>query len=107
MATITHLTDSTFNEEVVASNVPVVVDFWAEWCKPCKMIAPILEEIAESHIETIRVTKVNVDENPGLAVTYDVRSIPTLIVFKDGQEAHRIIGAKGKPQLLEDLAPYL
>ncbi len=104
---ITNLTEATFSEEVNSSSVPVVVDFWAEWCKPCKMISPILEEIADGNPEKIRVTKVNVDEHPGLARTYNVQSIPTLIVFKDGQEDLRVIGAKGKPQLLEDLAVYL
>jgi thioredoxin 1 len=105
--TITNLTEATFNEEVNSSSVPVVVDFWAEWCRPCKMISPILEEIAESHPGQIRITKVNVDDHPGLATSYNVQSIPTLIVFKDGEEDHRVIGAKGKPQLLEDLAAYL
>ena len=104
---ITHLTEATFNEEVNSASVPVVVDFWAEWCQPCKMIAPILEEIAGDNSDKIRITKVNVDENPGLARTYNVQSIPTLIVFKDGQEDHRVIGAKGKPQLLQDLSSYL
>ena len=107
MGSITQLTESTFDEEVGAATEPVIVDFWAEWCGPCKMIAPILEEIAGEQDGKVRVAKVNVDDNPGLARKFSVMSIPTMIVFKDGQEDHRIIGARGKPQLLEDLTPYL
>ena len=107
MGSISQLTESTFDEEVVGSTEPVLVDFWAEWCGPCKMVAPILEEIATEQAGKVRVAKVNVDENPGLATKFNVMSIPTMIVFKDGQEAQRLIGARGKPQLLEDLTPYL
>ena len=106
MGSISQLTESTFDEEVASSTEPVLVDFWAEWCGPCKMIAPILEEIATEQAGKVRVAKVNVDENPGLATKFNVMSIPTMIVFKDGQEAQRLIGARGKPQLLEDLTPY-
>jgi thioredoxin 1 len=104
---ISHLTDSTFSEEVVASDVPVLVDFWAEWCTPCKMIAPILEEISAEHDGKIRIAKIDVDANPALARQFDVMSIPTLILFKDGEAEHRIVGAKGKAQLVEELAAYL
>lgn len=107
MGSITQLTEATFDEEVGAATGPVIVDFWADWCRPCKMIAPILEEIADEQGGKVRVAKVNVDDNPGLAQRYSVMSIPTMIVFKDGHEDHRIIGARGKPQILEDLAPYL
>lgn len=105
--TITNLSESTFAEEVGASELPVLVDFWAEWCGPCKMIAPVLEELADEQADKIRIAKVNVDENPGLARQFDVMSIPTLIVFKDGAPDHRMIGAKGKAQLTEALAAYL
>jgi thioredoxin 1 len=107
MSSVTHLTESTFHEEIGASELPVVVDFWAEWCGPCKMIAPILGEIAEEHAGKVKIVKVNVDDNPQLARDFDVMSIPTLIVFKDGEPKRRMIGAKGKPQLLEELAEFL
>jgi thioredoxin 1 len=101
------LTDTTFDEEVGATEGPVIVDFWAEWCGPCKMIAPILEEIATEQHGKVRVVKVNVDDNPDLARRFDVMSIPTLIVFKDGTPQKRMIGAKGKGQLLQELSEYL
>ena len=104
---VSHLTEATFHEEIGASDVPVVVDFWAEWCTPCKMIAPILTEIADEHGDKVKIAKVNVDENPSLAQDFSVMSIPTLIVFKDGQPERRLVGAKGKPQLLEELADFL
>ena len=106
-AGISHLTDSTFSEEVVASDVPVLGDFWAEWCTPCKMIAPILEEISAENEGKIRIAKIDVDANPALARQFDVMSIPTLILFKDGEVEHRMVGAKGKAQLVEELSPYL
>jgi thioredoxin 1 len=105
--TISHLSTSTFDEVVGASDLPVVVDFWAEWCGPCKMIAPILDEIATEQAGKLRVAKLNVDEAPDLARRFEVMSIPTLIVFKDGQPAKRLVGAKGKSQLLEDFAEFL
>jgi thioredoxin 1 len=99
---ITDLTSATFDEVVGGSDVPVVVDFWAEWCGPCKMIAPILGEIADEQAGKLRVTKLNVDEHGDIAVRFGVQSIPTLIVFKDGAEARRIVGAKPKSQLLAE-----
>jgi thioredoxin 1 len=103
---IATLSDATFAEEVGAADSPVLVDFWAEWCGPCKMIAPILEEIASEN-DGLKIGKLNVDENPEVAREYQVMSIPTLIVFKDGQEARRLIGAKGKGQLLDELSEFL
>jgi len=101
------LTDSTFDEEIKSSSEPVLVDFWAEWCGPCKMIAPVLSEIAAEHQGKLRIGKINIDENLGLAQRFDVMSIPTLILFKDGEPQVRIIGAKGKGQLLQELSDYL
>ena len=95
-AEITSLSDATFDETVQSSSEAVVVDFWAEWCGPCKMISPILEEIASEHKDKVRVVKLNVDDNPDVTRRYDVMSIPTLIVFKDGQAKKRLVGAKGK-----------
>ena len=101
------LTDATFDEEVNAADVPVLVDFWAEWCGPCKMIAPILEEIAGEQDGKLRIGKLNVDDNPGVAQRFEVMAIPTLILFKDGKVAKRLVGAKGKGQLLQELQEFL
>ena len=101
------VTDVTFDEEIKGSTGAVLVDFWAEWCGPCKMIAPILEEIASEQEGVLRVAKLNVDDAPDVARRFEVMSIPTLILFKDGEPQHRIVGAKGKNQLLQELHPYL
>ncbi|MGH9184053.1 MAG: thioredoxin [Acidimicrobiales bacterium] len=105
--TTVSISDATFDEEIRGSTEPVLVDFWAEWCGPCKIIAPVLEEIATEHAGRLRVAKLNVDENPGAARRYDVLSIPTLIVFQDGEATKRLVGAKGKLALLEELAEFL
>ena len=104
------LSDSTFDEEIKSSDAPVLVDFWAEWCGPCKMIAPVLEEIASESGDKIQIAKLNVDHNPNTAMRYNVMSIPTLLVFKAGesaQEARRLVGAKGKAQLLQELYEFV
>lgn len=106
-AIITALTDHTFDEEIAAATEPLLVDFWAEWCGPCKMISPILEEIANEHAGKIRVCKVDVDDNIGIARRFEVMSIPTLILFKDGAPQLRLVGAKGKGQLLQELQAFL
>ena len=98
---IVTLTSSTFDETVKASDKPVVVDFWAEWCGPCKMISPVLDELAETYGGKLKVAKVNVDENRATAIKYHVRSIPMLLLFKDGQIQATQIGAVGKGQLTQ------
>ena len=104
---ISTLTDATFDEEIGSASEAVIVDFWAEWCGPCKMIAPILEEIATEQVGKVRVAKLNVNDNPDAARRYEVMSIPTLIVFQDGQPVRRLIGAKGKGQLLQELSEFI
>ena len=105
--TISHLTSATFDEEIAGSTEPLLVDFWAEWCGPCKMIAPILDEIAREHAGKLRIAKVNTDEHPEIARRFDILSIPTLILFKDGVPELRIRGAKGKGQLVRELQAFL
>ena len=104
---ISTLTDSTFDEEIAGADGVTIVDFWAEWCGPCKMISPILEEIASEQNGKVRVAKLNVDDNPDATRRFEVMSIPTLIVFQDGQPVKRLIGAKGKGQLLQELSDFI
>lgn len=97
------VSDASFSSEVLSSNKPVLVDFWATWCGPCKMVAPILEEIAAERSGQLTIAKLDVDANPETARDFQVVSIPTLILFKDGQPVKRIVGAKGKAALLREL----
>lgn len=101
MSNIVHVTDASFEEEVVNSDIPVLVDYWAEWCGPCKMIAPVLEEVADTYEGKVKVCKVDVDSNKESAAKYGIRGIPTLMVFKDGAAAATKVGALSKTQLEE------
>jgi thioredoxin 1 len=103
----TPVTDAQWADEVLQSDTPVLVDFWAEWCGPCRTVGPIVDEIADENGDRIKVLKLNVDENPNTAREYGVMSIPTLLVFKDGQPEKRIVGAKPKSALMNDLAGYV
>ena len=98
---IVHVTDASFEDEVINSDVPVLVDYWAEWCGPCKMIAPVLEEVADNYEGKVKVCKVDVDSNKESAQKYGIRGIPTLMVFKDGSAAATKVGALSKTQLEE------
>ena len=104
---IKHVSDATFDKDVLQAGNPVLVDFWAEWCGPCKQIAPILSEIASEYGDHLTVAKLNVDENPDLAMRFNVMSIPTLLVFNGGEVQKRLVGAKGKSQLLQELDEFL
>jgi thioredoxin 1 len=101
------VTDANFDTEVVKNAKPVIVDYWAEWCGPCRMIAPVLEEIAGEYADKIDVVKLNVDENPAIAQRYQILAIPTLNVFQNGEVVKQIKGAKPKAALLKDLADFI
>jgi thioredoxin len=101
------VTDATFDTDVLGSAKPVLVDYWAEWCGPCRQVAPVLEEIAREHGDKIDIVKLNVDENPQVVRTYGILNIPTLTVFKNGQVVREIVGAKPKSVLLSELEEFL
>jgi thioredoxin 1 len=101
------VTDATFAEEVLQADGPVLVDFWAEWCGPCKMVSPVLDEIAGEYPDKITVAKVNIDENPGIARDYQIMSIPTMSVFQKGQVVKSIVGARPKAAILKELSDYI
>jgi thioredoxin len=107
VALIGNVTDQDFEERVLNSEVAVLVDFWAEWCVPCHMVSPVVEEIGRDKGETMQVAKLNIDENPEVTRRFGVMSIPTLLLFKSGVEATRVVGARGKDALLKEIDPHI
>lgn len=106
MSKPTAISDATFKNTIANSKVPVLVDFWATWCPPCRMIAPLLEEIASEHAGEVTIAKLDVDDNPNTAMEFGVQSIPTLILFKDGKPVERLVGFMPKPNLLARIQPH-
>jgi len=107
MSDIVQVTDAEFDSAVLGSDKPVLLDFWAPWCGPCRMMEPVLQEIADEHGDKVVVSKLNVDENPTTAQKFDVLSIPTLLVFADGQVVKKLVGAMPKKKLIEELAAWI
>lgn len=103
----TVVTDATFEQEVLKSDVPVLVDFWAPWCGPCRMIAPLIDQLAEEYAGKLKAVKLNTDESPSVATEYGIRSIPTVMIFKDGQKVDTVIGAVPKSTLTGTVEKYL
>jgi len=104
---IKHISDASFDTDVINAGKPVLVDYWAEWCGPCRMVAPVLEEIATEYADKIAVVKLNIDENPAVSQRYGIMAIPTMNVFSGGQVVKQIVGAKPKSALLRELAEYI
>ncbi len=107
MAMIGDVTEADFEERVLSADTPVLVDFWAEWCVPCHMVSPVVEEIGREKAEHLQVAKLNIDDNPDVARRYGIMSIPTLMLFIGGQEKARLVGARGKDALLREIDPHL
>jgi len=107
MTTALHLTDATFEQDVIKSNIPVLIDFWAAWCGPCRMIAPIIEELANEYDTKAKICKLDVDNNPNTAMQFGIRSIPTILILKNGEVVDTIVGAVPKAHIVEKLNSHL
>jgi len=107
MTNIGDITDSEFEQKVLQSDKPVLIDFWADWCVPCHMVSPVVEEIGRDKGEALQVAKLNIDDNPDVTRRFGVMSIPTLMLFKGGEEVARVVGARGKDALLKEIDPHV
>ena len=107
MSSVAAVSDTSFEQEVLQSATPVLVDFWAEWCGPCRALGPTIDELARENAGKLKIVKLNVDENPSVSTRFSIRSIPTLLLFKDGQMVEQLIGLRSKKEILSTISPHL